>query len=305
MSYDIGDLATVTAKVTPADATTAATLTMTDPTGATSTPAVTKGTIAENTVTFTATVTLDSSGVWVADWDITGTGTGTESSVIDVDPEPTESDDLNTSTQDAALATLTDLHRLGYTSPKITPGYVMRASTRIRSFARQKVSKVVDDTVILPMAHPLYLPQRPVISVSKVEAVYFDDTLTVIPASAWQLRNNIVYGIGCRLGWHCCGADCCEDWPWNGWYVRLSDFVKVTYTHGYDPIPDDIVDVVGSVAERIAHQPKGGAYVTSHKIDDFAETFGDQTQHASGLLPGEENTVKRILGVRRSGTVGL
>lgn len=105
MSYQVGDTASLSASVDPADATTDATLTVTAPDDTTSTPAVTKGTVSDaGTVDFTASLLADQDGVYLMHWVITGTGAGVQDGVVAVEPE------LGTDI-DGSYATIKDLVR--------------------------------------------------------------------------------------------------------------------------------------------------------------------------------------------------
>jgi len=190
----------------------------------------------------------------------------------------------------APLATTADLQRLGY---DVTDPMIARASARIRAFTRQSITLVEDDvSPPLEVSDPLYLPQRPVVSVAKVEHVMPDDTLIELPTLSWQLRNNAIYGVNHK-----------QFWP----FMELTRWVRVTYTHGFAIVPDEILDVVGSVATRLANQPVGmEAGIRQRTIDDYAETFAtDALDVASDLLPGEKTALQRILGARRNGTVAM
>jgi hypothetical protein len=75
----VGDVESPYLDVTPGDATTDGTLTVTDPAGEDTTPAVTPGAPSGGTVRLTAAaITYDQPGRWVLHWDVTGTGEGAE-----------------------------------------------------------------------------------------------------------------------------------------------------------------------------------------------------------------------------------
>lgn len=85
----VGDVEVPRLDVTPADETTAAALVVTDPDGVQTTPAVTKGTVADATVRFTAdAVTYDKPRLWRLLWTVTGTGVGEEPQEVFVVPVP-------------------------------------------------------------------------------------------------------------------------------------------------------------------------------------------------------------------------
>jgi hypothetical protein len=120
------------------------------------------------------------------------------------------------------------------------------ASDLIRASAGQTLHRVEDDVVIVwPTGRFAFLPELPVIAVSKVEqlntdgASWLDVSLTsfdfwgdgtiVLPLPTWSSRR------------------------WNPRAVR------VTYTHGYDTIPGELTAVTLSLAARLYANPIGVA----------------------------------------------
>lgn len=192
------------------------------------------------------------------------------------------------------LATAADLAELGYAG--LTDGMITRASVRIRGFTRQDISRVVDDVVTLPANDPLKLPQRPVVAVSLVEQLFRDDTAVTLPAISYELRNNRLYGIGCR-----------DYWP----YLGLPVWVRITYTHGDDPVRPEILDILGQVATRLtaessADMAGGVAGAKSEAIDDYRIEYDpDLRDSGADLLDGEKAALNRILGASMFGSVPL
>lgn len=79
---DVGDTATLTLTIDPADGTTLATVEATNPsTGATTSPSVTLD-VADGVGTATALLSLPAAGAWQVTWTVTGQGAGVENDVV-------------------------------------------------------------------------------------------------------------------------------------------------------------------------------------------------------------------------------
>lgn len=157
------------------------------------------------------------------------------------------------------------------------------ASAVIRNWTRQSITRVVDDVVKLRIIDydELVLPQRPVESVSqvKVNSVVLVDW---VPSGDRLLRPG---------GWRYLPGT--TTYPDPG-------LVQVTYTHGWDEIPDDVRAVCLDLASTTLTNPSG---LRSVSIDDYSRTFAAETL-GSGTLSAAH---KAILGAYRLrlGTVGL
>lgn len=154
------------------------------------------------------------------------------------------------------------------------------ASAKVRSEARQTFTRVDDDVARLrgnwsPM---LPLPERPVRDVTTVAVddlsltgwtLEAGDRLTFrrvnfLPEAFW--RRNLT-------GWG--GPDCT---------------VTVTYSHGYDVVPDDVAAVTLMLAARQHVNPSG---VAREQIDDYAVTFAAGRVLPGELLDGEKHMLRR------------
>ncbi|PWG08774.1 hypothetical protein DF268_35995 [Streptomyces sp. V2] len=174
----------------------------------------------------------------------------------------------------AALATVADLAARGLTvtaeETTVAETYLTVASTAVRDAAGVPISKTTS-TVALegPAAEWLTLPGQPVTAVSAV-------TLDGQVVTDWQLRAG-------RL-WRACG--------WSpGW---APSEVEVTQTHGLDPVPADIVDLVcritGTALSDYRADPESAglaaADVRSERIGDYSVTYGGEGLITSMELPG-------------------
>mgnify|MGYP003396370269 CR=1 FL=1 len=86
---DIGDTVTLTLSVSPHDATTVATITVTPPTGAPTSPTPTTTDIG---ATWTVDVVVNQAGWWLVAWTVTGIGAGVEFRRLWVGPAPVQTD---------------------------------------------------------------------------------------------------------------------------------------------------------------------------------------------------------------------
>lgn len=169
----------------------------------------------------------------------------------------------------SALATTADLAARGLTveagtETTVATTYLDVASTAVREAAGVPISQTTS-TVLLegPDASQwLTLPGPPIISVASVE-------LDGEAVTDWRLRSH-------RL-WRACGwSPTCEP-----------SEVEVVQTHGLNPVPSDIVDLVcritaTALADYRADSEGAGlaaADIRSERIGDYSVTYGD-----SGLI---------------------
>lgn len=157
------------------------------------------------------------------------------------------------------------------------------ASAVIRSWTRQSITQVIDDVVTLRVLndYELILPQRPVESVSQVRV----NSLVMLD---WVLSGDRLLRTG---GW--------RRLPGTTTYPDPG-LVEVTYTHGYDEVPDEVRAVCLDLASMSLTNPGGLREVA---IDDYRRVFASETL-GSGVL--SEAHREMLSGYRRRiGTVGL
>lgn len=149
------------------------------------------------------------------------------------------------------------------------------ASGAIRATAGQAIDRVIDDVVTLaaPAAAELVLPERPAdeptdvqIEGATVTDWSFDGVDTLYRASGWRAYDDA-----------------------TGQLLR----VRVTYSHGYATIPDEIRRVCLQVAARAMSNPK---QLSGEGIGDY---------QASGMPPvdltqPERRAVRRAVGSGRA-----
>lgn len=130
------------------------------------------------------------------------------------------------------------------------------ASGLVRGFCRQTISRVADDQVTLDGAgrRVLPLPELPVVSVTSVSV----REVVVDPALYWADGHGLLHHLAGR---------------WSG-------PVTVTYTHGHDPVPADVVAVTAQAVARQTVNPDGvrsesvGAYAITHTTPGTGQPFG-------------------------------
>lgn len=153
------------------------------------------------------------------------------------------------------LATTADLTLFGY--PDDVPASVLeRASARVRRYTRQDISPGTSTVELF--GPPFRLPQRPV---REVTAVTGTSSWTLHPAGVLEIAG--------------CGP------------------ITVTYDHGFDELPDDLVELVCQIATRLHSTPDaiqtgarteqaGGESVT-WGVEAYAASTGLTTEEKSGL----------------------
>jgi hypothetical protein len=191
------------------------------------------------------------------------------------------------------LATAADLQNAGATGTDAALEMALRrASARVRRYTRQDITFVADETVTLPGGERvLWLPQYPLV-------VDGGHPLTVVEVAdfsgiEWTAIENRDYSrIGNELtrGYPWQAPNRLMGWPWNRALGIWGPKVRVTYSHGYSDVPDDIVDVVLDLATMNLSNPENLRQVA---IDDFQRTFASETigsarltrQHKEDLRP--------------------
>lgn len=164
----------------------------------------------------------------------------------------------------AVLPTLATVAQLNAAAQREVPADVAEfalavASAKVRTYTRQTISLVVDDAVDLGPTYSdeLRLPQRPVLSVSSIEV-----DGVVLDSGSYRLRGDVLVS---RCGW--------------------SAGAVVTYTHGWDPIPDDVAGVVADLAKVGVTNP---GMLRSLAIDDYTETYATEAINSATLTASQK-----------------
>lgn len=139
---------------------------------------------------------------------------------------------------------------------------IVEASQAIRNYCHQVIELVEDEAITVDCAGGprLFLPQLPVVEVSLV--VEDGETLTAGPDEDYQLGQ---YGILHRVG--------------ANWAAGIQ-IVTITYSHGYEDLPDDVIAVATRAASRAyqaglrAAEMAGVPGVVSLGLGDYSVSFG-------------------------------
>lgn len=129
------------------------------------------------------------------------------------------------------------------------------ASAQIQGWTRQRLERVVNDVVVLrgTTGWELELPERPVVAVGAI-------TIDEVPVSA--------------SSYNVAGPVIVRSLGWSGPTASVS----VTYTHGYDPIPDDIRVATLQLAMGGFTNPQG---IRQESVGTYSVTYeaggGDST----------------------------
>ena len=159
--------------------------------------------------------------------------------------------------------------------------FLEAASAAVRDVAGCPISRVADDVVVLEgRGQYLPLPGPPVVSVASVEC-------GGVPVTDWELRSGAL-------------------WRPGGW----SGNVTVTYTHGLETVPADIVDLVcrmavhALVASRA--QPDGSglvaAPVSQEVISEVSVSYANSSAIRADSIPRQ---VRARLAARFGGTASV
>jgi hypothetical protein len=180
------------------------------------------------------------------------------------------------------LATGADATAYGYSLPPASASALLtRASARIRRAAGQPITPSTVTVQLAVEGGCVELPAPPVLDVQSVSAVDEDGGLTTLTG-----------------------------WWWDGEHLRLMTCfayrVQVTYRRGWDPLPDGIVELACSVADRLATTTAGlSAGLRERAVDDYREVYATEAIQAGGdLMPGELAALQRELGARCVWVVG-
>lgn len=199
------------------------------------------------------------------------------------------------------LATVADLEA----AMQVAPGSLdtdqaelalRRASARVRSHTGQDITLVEDETVLLDGGERvLVLPQRPAV----VDA---EHPLTVVELPDWggveieavEDRDFTRLGSELTRGYPWYNTSRLAGWPWQRALGVWAPRVRVTYSHGYAEVPDDIVDVVLDLATMSMSNPTN-LRDESVQIDDYShsQTYASETIGGARLTANHKRALRR------------
>ncbi|MFF7191757.1 hypothetical protein ACFZAR_42950 [Streptomyces sp. NPDC008222] len=167
-----------------------------------------------------------------------------------------------------------------------------RASARVRKYCRQQFTLVENETVTLPGgSRILRLPQRPLV-VDDAHPLTVVELFGISSVEYTALEGRDFTRVGTELtrGEAWWAPTRLMGWPWMRPQGIWAQRVRVTYSHGYTEVPDDVVDVVLDLAAMAMTNPQG---LRSESIDDYSRTFAAETiggpqltaEHKEALRP--------------------
>ncbi|MGW5582874.1 hypothetical protein [Streptomyces sp. NPDC003857] len=190
------------------------------------------------------------------------------------------------------LATAADLQAAGATGTDEALDLALRrASARVRRYTRQDITFVDNDTITLPGGEKvLRLPQYPLV----VDGTH---PLTVVEVAdfsgvEWEALENRDYSrIGNELtrGYPWQAPTRLMGWPWNRAQGIWAPKVRITYSHGYGEVPEDIMDIVLDLATMNLSNPENLRQVG---IDDFQRTFAAETIGSAALTKDHKDALR-------------
>lgn len=168
---------------------------------------------------------------------------------------------------------------------------IRRASARVRKYTRQQLTLVENETITLPgNGRILRLPQRPlVIDATHLLTVTELLGITNVEYTALEGRDYTRVGTELTRGEAWWAPTRLMGWPWLRPQGVWAQRVRITYSHGYTEVPDDIVDVVLDLAAMSMTNPQG---LRSESIDDYSRTFAAETIGGAQLTPEHKEALR-------------
>lgn len=183
-----------------------------------------------------------------------------------------------------ALATQADLTRFGYDIPANADALLERASARLRLAAgHQMVTPDTSTVTFMPQLRPrLRLWQFPA---RAVHSVIRNDTGEDITSQCALDGNDLLLP---SYGSFLYPPDVLS------WFGFTS--ITVTYSHGWAVVPDELVELVCAVAVRMSGtKPDRDPAIVAQTVGDVSQQINPAALGlASGLLPGEVATIRRV-----------
>lgn len=163
-----------------------------------------------------------------------------------------------------------------------------KAESAIRGEARQTIDHVDDDVAELDgvWSHTLRLPERPVTGVAAVSLRGPSGISTTITDYVWS-RNGKLRRTGSSS----------QRIPGDvGRWGGPDSEVTVTYSHGYQEIPQELHDIAIAVAARNWPNP---AAMRSERVGTYAATFGGSSDDLPVELTDREAKICRKYGPKK------
>ncbi len=158
-------------------------------------------------------------------------------------------------------------------------------SAVIRSYTGQTITRETTTDRLRVQRGVVRLPQRPVVTVSAVEDINGNTV-----SHEWDGLDKLRY----------VGSGRANRWDIEGYTVPL-EVVDVTYTHGYETVPEDITAVAMNMLLRAVQIDATNSAVQQESIGGYSYTMGAAAANGPlGLLLGERQILdkyRRTAGV--------
>lgn len=175
------------------------------------------------------------------------------------------------------------------------PGLLADASTVVRGYTRQQFTPAETTENIRPIGDRVRLRQSPVTAVSAVSLVdtFIDGGLILLPMGAWMFDGGQEVWLGAISSVINLPDDLTELLQYQ------TPLIQVTYSHGYDVMPDPVVTVVCSMVIRALDIP-GPVAVASSTVGSISYRLGTAAQ--DGILGLSASEMRMLTPYRRVAT---
>jgi hypothetical protein len=148
------------------------------------------------------------------------------------------------------------------------------ASASVRNYMRQEVTETTTTVRLRVRNGKVRLPQRPVTDVATVANVNGGPVMY----SSWEGFDTINVS-----------SNVLDTFAWEPFRYGIAA-VDVTYTHGWNPVPDDIIGVVCSIVMRALGREPVDAGMTTESIQGYSYTLGSAAAAGGfGMLQAERD----------------
>ena len=152
------------------------------------------------------------------------------------------------------------------------------ASAVVRGYCKQPFSLVTDDVAVVTTGGwYATLPAMPVVAVSKVEVknINLDGSVSWLEITAYDYApNGTLYPTLVQA----------NSWPLD----ELPGGLRVTYTHGYAVVPDDVITTAARLGARLARNPD---ISVGYRIGEKDEKFYGASGKGQGDLTAYDKYV--------------
>lgn len=166
------------------------------------------------------------------------------------------------------------------------------ASSVVRGFCKRTFTQMQTTQVLRPTGSTVKIPDRPVISVDSIYLIGYAQQLIPLPTFLWDGADEVWLGYGPN--------DQIINVPeslTDLWLYR-TPLVKLTWTHGYAVMPDDIVAITAGMVVRAMSTPNGGV-ISGQTAGEFSYRLSPHAATGPLALTDAERDV--LKSYRRSG----